>query len=83
MKINFVSWLSDELGRNFEIIDLVKDISVSELFSLLESKSATPFKYIFQDQEIVRASVNGKVVDGSKMITNNCEVTLFAPMSGG
>lgn len=83
MKINYVSWLSNELGKNSEEIKIDRDVSILELLSLLEGAYSQQHKYIFKDPEIVRASVNGKLVEPGTIISNNAEVTLFAPMSGG
>lgn len=83
MKINYVSWLSNELGKNSEEIQIDRDMSIIELLSLLEDTYSQQHKYIFKDPEIVRASVSGKLVEPETVISNSAEVTLFAPMSGG
>ncbi|PZP54678.1 MAG: hypothetical protein DI586_09160 [Micavibrio aeruginosavorus] len=83
MKINYVSWLADEMGKHEEYLEITEPTPIKFILSQLESREENYKSLLFKEDGIVRISLNGVVIPRSHVISNNEEITLFAPMSGG
>ncbi len=83
MKISYVSWLADEMGKCEEYLDISESVSVDSILSQIEKREEGYKSFFFKKDGIVRISVNGNLVSRDYVVSNNEELVLFAPMSGG
>lgn len=82
MHLIYTAWLGDRIGSTNEMIDVENDVSVNDLMDLLSEKSSQ-HAAIFRNKDVVKASLNGKVIGLNDIINNDSTITFFAPMAGG
>lgn len=83
MKINYISWLANELGKSEEIFEISEPTPISRILESLASREINYKSDFFKVNGIVRVAINGLVVDREYIVSNNQDIVLFAPMSGG
>jgi molybdopterin converting factor small subunit len=82
MHLIYSAWLADRVGIADEVIEITCEISVDGLMNLLSQKSKR-HEAVFVNQHIIRAAINGNIVNQNTMVDNNSTITFFAPMAGG
>ena len=82
MKIKYFSWLKNITNIEDEEIfhNNIKDIN--SLKKYLSQKYPKFEKYFFKDK-VIRIAVNFEYVSENILITNQDEIALFPPVSGG
>lgn len=83
MKIHYLTWLSDRLGKASEELELPSNITeITHLMDYLESKEGV-YKSIFTNRHIVCCAIDGTVVGQNHKIHNTNTISFFAAIAGG
>ena len=82
MKIKYFSWLKDITELESEEIANKEIVDTNSLTKYLCQKYPKLEKYIFHD-EIIRIAVNLEYITENTIISNQDEIALFPPVSGG
>lgn len=83
MNILYFALIRENIGQSSENINLpngVKD--VKELIEYLKSKGEN-YKAAFAHSDLIRVAVNQEYVGLDHLISNNDEIAIFPPMTGG
>lgn len=85
MKIHYLTWLRNRLGKPQETIDL--PANTSDLPGLITYLSSQGDNYaaVFSDMTHIKISINGQVIEYDAPVTihNDDTVSFFSPMAGG
>tara|TARA_B110000438_G_scaffold294281_1_gene335458 strand:- start:324 stop:572 length:249 start_codon:yes stop_codon:yes gene_type:complete len=82
MKIKYFSWLKDITKLESEEITIKEIVDSNSLKKYLCQKYPKLEEYIFKD-EIIRIAVNLEYITENTIISNQDEIALFPPVSGG
>ena len=82
MKIKYFSWLKNIAGAESEEIN---DTNIQDIESLKKylCKKYPKLKEYIMDDQIIRIAVNLEYASDNIKITNQDEIALFPPVSGG
>ena len=82
MKILYFAWLKDKTGINEEEITDQKITDVKELLDLLSIKYPK-LKEFIDEKEVIRVAVNLNYITDNIKLSQEDEIALFPPVSGG
>jgi molybdopterin synthase sulfur carrier subunit len=82
MKLRYFSWLKKITNKDYEILNN-KDIKdIKDLKKYLCKKYPKMEDYLIKE-EVLRIAVNLEYTSDNKLISNEDEIALFPPVSGG
>tara|TARA_Y100000590_G_C15554814_1_gene952391 strand:- start:307 stop:552 length:246 start_codon:yes stop_codon:yes gene_type:complete len=81
MKIKYFSWIKDITKQENEGLNIDNINSIKNLKDFLIEKYPELKKHL--DQNIIRIAVNNEYVIDDIPISNNDEIAIFPPVSGG
>jgi len=83
MNIKYFSWVKDKIGIDSEKVTVSEKIkTVNDLIIHLKTLS-DKHNEALSDISILRCAVNMEVVNFNENISDNDEVAIFPPMTGG
>lgn len=82
MKIIYSGWLATRIGLPYEEMEIESPLSVFALMDILVERGST-YSAIFKNKDIINASMQGRVIDKTSLLSDDISVTFFAPMAGG
>ncbi len=83
MKLLYFAWLRQKIGVGDETIDLPHNVqTVAQLLDWLEARGPE-FAHALEDRDAIKVAVNQTFAQGDAPLTNQDEVALFPPVTGG
>ena len=83
MKVLYFAQLKENIGRDQDVIDLKKEISVKVLIQQLIKKNEK-YRKSFQETKNLKCAVNCEYITNyNKILKNKDEVAFFPPVTGG
>ena len=83
MKISYFAWIKTKIGTGEETIEFPKAVTtIEQLLNWLEQKGM-PYREAFKNRAVVKVAVNQQHVTHAHPVTNNDELSIFPPISGG
>lgn len=83
MKLLYFAWVKDRIGFSEETIELPSGITtVNQLLDWLASRGEN-YASAINNGKTVRVAINQTYAPEDKTITNDDEVALFPPVTGG
>ncbi len=83
MKLLYFAWLRQRLGISEEIVSPPSSVTnVDNLLDWLAMRSPE-FNAVFQDRKIIRVAVNQEYAKLNHPLTQDDEIALFPPVTGG
>ena len=83
MKLLYFAWVKDRIGLSEETVDLPNDVTtIIELLDWLASRGEN-YASAINNGKTVRIAVNQSYAPEDKSITNEDEIALFPPVTGG
>jgi sulfur-carrier protein len=83
MKLLYFAWVKDRIGLSEETVDLPNDVTtINELLDWLTSRGEN-YASAINNGKTVRIAVNQSYAPEDKSISNDDEVALFPPVTGG
>ena len=83
MKLRYVAWVRERIGRTEEDIDPPAGIgTIHELVGWL-SKRGEGYAHAFENPNVIRAAIDHSHVRADAAIAGAREIAFFPPMTGG
>lgn len=82
MKVLYFAWLKNKTGKSEEFINDKKIKDVNSLLNFI-SKKYPKLKEFTSKKHILRIAINLNYTTKNKKLTNNDEIAIFPPVSGG
>jgi len=83
MKITYLAWLRDKVGKDQETVSLPAEVTdVSMLINWLSGRGAQ-YRDAFEFSEVVKVAVNNAYVHNDHPVKDDDEVIFFPPIAGG
>mgnify|MGYP001378754302 CR=1 FL=1 len=83
MKILYFAWLRTQIGCSEETIDLPQEAkTVGDVLSFLETKGDA-YKNALGGDKVIRVAINQDYADLDQPVTNQDELAIFPPVTGG
>ena len=83
MNLLYFAMIRENIGKSSETIDLPVDVKfVSELLTYLETKGDN-YVSAFAQEDLIRVAVNQEYVGLDHAVSNDDEIAIFPPMTGG
>ncbi len=82
MKILYFARISEELGKNQEILVIKGKLRIVDVINILKNKDERYF-LVFKKLPNIKFAVNCEYATKNDFITNNDELAIFPPVTGG
>ena len=82
MKILYFARISEELGKNQELLSINGKIRIIDVINILKKKDER-YNLVFQKISNIKFAINCEYATKSDFITNNDELAIFPPVTGG
>lgn len=82
MKILYFARISEELGKNQELLSINGKIRISDVINILKKKDER-YNLVFQKISNIKFAINCEYATKSDFVTNNDELAIFPPVTGG
>lgn len=82
MKILYFARISEELGKNQELLSINGKIRIIDVINILKKKDER-YNLVFQKISNIKFAINCEYATKSDFITNDDELAIFPPVTGG
>ena len=82
MKILYFARISEELGKNQELLSINGKIRIIDVINILKKKDER-YNLVFQKISNIKFAINCEYATKSDFVTNNDELAIFPPVTGG
>ena len=82
MKILYFARISEELGKNEEILFIKNKLRIIDVINILKKKDER-YNLIFKKISNVKFAINCEYATINDYITDNDELAIFPPVTGG
>ena len=82
MKILYFARISEELGKNQELLSINGKIRISDVINILKKKDER-YNLVFRKISNIKFAINCEYATKSDFITNDDELAIFPPVTGG
>tara|TARA_B100000686_G_scaffold275559_1_gene294156 strand:- start:1931 stop:2182 length:252 start_codon:yes stop_codon:yes gene_type:complete len=83
MKLLYFGWVRTKIGRDRENLNIPMAINdVAALIEWLKTRGDS-YAHALEDASLIRVAVNHEIGTMKQTVTNDDEVALFPPMTGG
>lgn len=82
MKILYFARISEELGKNQELLSINGKIRISDVINILKKKDER-YNLVFRKISNIKFAINCEYATKSDFVTNNDELAIFPPVTGG
>ena len=82
MKILYFARISEELGKNQELLIIKDKLKIIEVINILKRKDEI-YSLVFRKISNIKFAVNCEYATKNDYITNNDELAIFPPVTGG
>lgn len=83
MRLLYFAWVKQKIGTGDEEISLPDDVNTLEHLVIWLSKLGPGYREALTDLSVIRFAVNQEFADLNQPITNDDEVAVFPPVTGG
>ena len=82
MKILYFARISEELGKNQQLLSINGKIRISDVINILKKKDER-YNLVFRKISNIKFAINCEYATKSDFVTNNDELAIFPPVTGG
>ena len=82
MKILYFARISEELGKNEEILFIKDKLRIIDVINILKTKDER-YNVVFKKISNIKFAINCEYATKNDFITNNDELAIFPPVTGG
>ena len=83
MKLLYFAWLRQKIGTGEETVTLPRDVStVADLLDWLETRGPE-FQHALEDRDAIKVAINQTFAQEDAPLSDQDEVALFPPVTGG
>ena len=82
MKILYFARISEELGKNQEILIIKDKLKIIDVINILKSKDEK-YNLVFKKISYIKFAINCEYATKIDYINNNDELAIFPPVTGG
>ena len=82
MKILYFARISEELGKNEEILFIEDKLRIIDVINILKTKDER-YNVVFKKISNIKFAINCEYATKNDFITNNDELAIFPPVTGG
>ncbi|MEE2745299.1 MAG: molybdopterin converting factor subunit 1 [Pseudomonadota bacterium] len=83
MKILYFAWVRDKVGKDSEVVDIPPNIATAGAFVKWFRERGPVYAEIIDASDTVKMAINQEYAGDDHPITNDDEVALFPPVTGG
>ena len=83
MKLLYFAWVRDKIGIDSEIIDLPPEIKTAAEFIEWFKSRGEKYEQVIGASDTVKMAINHEYASPDDTITNQDEIALFPPVTGG
>ena len=82
MKILYFARISEELGKNQEVLIIKDKLKIIDVINILKKKDER-YNLVFRKISNIKFAINCEYATKSDFVTNNDELAIFPPVTGG
>lgn len=82
MKILYFARISEELGKNEELLLIKNKIRIIDVINILKNKNKK-YDLVFKKISNIKFAINCEYATKNDYITDNDELAIFPPVTGG
>lgn len=82
MKILYFAKISEELGKNQELLVIKGKLRIIDVINILKKKNKK-YNLVFKKISNIKFAINCEYATKTDYITNNDELAIFPPVTGG
>ena len=82
MKILYFAKISEELGKNQELLVIKGKLRIIDVINILKKKNKK-YNLVFKKISKLKFAINCEYATKTDYITNNDELAIFPPVTGG
>jgi len=83
MKILYFAWLKDKVGLTEETVAVPADIATAKSLLAWLADRHEGLKQVLEETAIVRMAINQDYAEEDDPVSNDDEIALFPPVTGG
>ena len=82
MKILYFASISEELGKNRELLVIKGKLKIIDVINILKKKDKK-YNFVFKKISNIKFAINCEYATKNDYITDNDELAIFPPVTGG
>jgi len=82
LKILYFARISEELGKNQDLLIIKDKLKIIDVINILKSKDEQ-YSLVFKKISNIKFAINCEYATQNDYVTNNDELAIFPPVTGG